>query len=113
MQKKRKKTAFVPRFVFASACAASVVPLCVASCGGAVESQEPDGAILGVGAAYGVADLGFDVAVPFDAPRGVADVSFDVAAPFDGPFGVADIGFDAADSGDAPKDAPKDGLAEG
>jgi mannose/fructose/N-acetylgalactosamine-specific phosphotransferase system component IIC len=104
MQKKRKKTAFVPRFVFATACAGSVVPLCVTSCGGAVQ-QDADAAVLGV------ADVTFDVAAPFDAPHGahdvaapfgVADLGFDVAAPFDG--GVADLGFHAADSGDAPDD---------
>jgi hypothetical protein len=101
MLPKRKKTAFVPRFVFATACAASVVPVCATSCGGDVQSQEDRDAARD--APYGVADRAFDVAAPFDGPYGVADLGFDVAAPFDGPFGVADVGFrDSGDAADAP-----------
>jgi hypothetical protein len=132
MPKWKKKTAFVPRFVFATACIGStVVPACVGACGGQVE-WDADAQGYGVAVAFREASY-FDVAAPFEAGFTYEDASFDVAAPFDvgtpfrdapyditvpldvgtpfqdAPFGVADVGF-----GDSSHDAPDDvGTEEG
>jgi hypothetical protein len=99
--KKRKKTAFVPRSVFAAAVAgASVIPLCVTACGG--ESGPGGGTSSGTvaGGQLGVAAVGFDsgigpsvAAVGFDSAigPGVAALGFDSGIG----FSVAAVGFDS------------------
>ena len=110
MAKKRpKKTHFVPHGVLAAAfVGTSVVPVCVASCGGDDTAGSKDATSDSI-------PLG--VAAPFDARPNdqfsVADAVFTVAAPFDANdldrFSVADVGF-----GDSGKlDGSKDGSEAG
>ena len=107
-KKRRKKTHFVPHSVLTAAfVGSSVVPLCVASCGGddTTKSNETDARALGVAAPF---DGSFSVAAPFDARAqdvSVADV-FSVAAPFD-----ADT--DAHEAGDGSIDGPRDASGDG
>jgi hypothetical protein len=117
-KKNKKKTAFVPRSLFANAViVVGVVPFCVTSCGGKSDQKPAEcDAFCAADEASGEA-AGFSVT---DAGFSVANVGFDVA---DGGFSVAAVGFDAghqvewsvADGGfvvdveaGQPNDAPTD-----
>jgi hypothetical protein len=92
-KKKPRKSAIVPRVVFQTVVAMSVVPAAVAvsGCG---ESHR----------VFSVADGGFSVAMPRDSGFGVAA---DSGPPRDANFGVADVGppHDAAFSVAVPLDS--------
>jgi hypothetical protein len=114
-KKRQRKTAIVPRIVFQTVVAMSVVPAAGALASGCGGGQGP-AADAGHDVGFGVADAGppndaaFSVAVPVDsgvdsAMFGVADTGppphdsgfFSVAAPLDsGIFGVAAKPPDAA-----------------
>lgn len=128
---KRRKTAFVPRIVFATAVVGTgVIPACAAACGGTtnvalvafpgddamgVDGSGRDGVATGLGVgtvafpgpdvavtAFDGGPLGHDVAV--DAFGGVADVGFGGGEVAEAAFGgVADVGFVAPDASDAMK----------
>jgi hypothetical protein len=121
---KRRKTAFVPRVVFATALVgAGVVPACVAACGGRTQSREvaDEGAegvannAFGVGSSSfgGVAAMGYDVA---SSAFGVGSSGFGGGVSSSGFGGVAIDAFVAPDAGDATVgDAPfarPDGMAD-
>jgi hypothetical protein len=107
----RKRTAFVPRVVFATAAltGAAVIPMCVTACGGTSSGPAAqdsgqfsvaafcDSACVGVAAdafAHGPDGVAADAFVRPDAEAGPPDGPFGVAADA---FGVADVGFGVAD----------------
>jgi len=97
--RRAKKTAFVPRGIFANTlAAAAVVPMCVAGCGGqALGGRNSSGAASGGVASgafsgnYGVAASGFGSSGEFTVAA--SGFSFSVAS---GAFGVAASGFSVA-----------------
>lgn len=102
-RKPKRKSSFVPRVVFATACVVSVVPMCVTSCTAGTATN--DG-----GTQLGVANLGYDsgnqnlgvAAMGFEGGAGVANIGFDSST------GVANLGFDSGADASA-KDASDSG----
>jgi hypothetical protein len=91
---KRRKTAFVPRVIFATALVgASVVPACVAACGGRTTNSGSRFIGGDVAAAFGVGNDGF-----CNCDVGQLAFGGDVAT---GDFGVAIDAFVAPDASDA------------
>ena len=101
-RKPKRKSSFVPRVVFATACAVTVVPMCVTSCTAGTATS--DG-----GTQQGVANLGYDSgnqlgvgAMGFEGGASVANVGFD------GSLSVANLGFDSGSDANE-KDASDSG----
>jgi hypothetical protein len=111
--KKAKKTAFVPRLLFASAVGAGVIPFCVTACGGLESSPQSSGSSFGgvssgtvASGAFTVASGAFSVGVSAFGDSGttfsVATAGFDAGVEFT----VAAIGFDVAEAGFASPPEP-------
>jgi hypothetical protein len=98
-RKKKRKTSFVPRAVFMTITATSVVPVCVSCQTDTVATRD---AGQDKDAPFNVAETGFQGVA--DAAFNVADAAFSVAET--GFQGVAGQGFDG--SFDSPTDAPSD-----
>ena len=101
MKRPKKKTRFVPRAIYRTAFA-SVVPLCVAACGGAATTGNP--ADSGSDGNDDVVNLGGVGCAAFAC--GVANIGFDSG------LSVAQIGFDAGSDRDArAADGPTEGSS--
>ena len=81
-RKKGKKTAFVPRSLFAGAVGIGVIPICVSACGGLTQAPQSSGS--SGGSSGTVASVGFGVATGAFSGS-VAAGAFSVAS---GAFGL-------------------------
>jgi hypothetical protein len=116
-RKKAKKTAFVPRSLFAGAVGIGVIPICVSACGGLTQAPQSSGGTVASGG-FGVASGAFSGGVAYSGAfsGGVASGAFSggvatgafsgtvassgfefivAASGFSGAVGVAAAGFDA------------------
>jgi|HubBroStandDraft_2_1064218.scaffolds.fasta_scaffold107470_2 hypothetical protein len=109
-RKRAKKTAFVPRSLFAGAVGIGVIPLCVSACGGLEKVPQSSGSAFGgvSGSAFGGVASGAFGGVSGSAFGGVSGTAFGgiVAS---GAFSVGTSAF--GDSGPAPVDAGSEGVA--
>jgi hypothetical protein len=90
-RKKTKKTAFVPRSLFASAVGVGVIPFCVSACGGLEKSPQSSGSSPG-GSGF-VAAVAFTVASGAFSGSGSSSGAVGSGTVASGAFGVASGGF--------------------